>query len=93
MIKAVYTQMGVIVGEIVEETESTYEINNPVLIITQRESAALVPLLAMMEETSIIVKKDSILSGKAYTPILDIVNNYNTTYGSGLLQVSPSFKL
>lgn len=85
--------MGVMVGEIIKETDSTYEINNPVLIITQRDGTVLVPLLAMMEETSVIIKKDAILSGRAYTPILEIINNYNTTYGTGLVQVTGNFKL
>lgn len=93
MIKAVYTQMGLIMGDFTDETETSYEINNPVMIITQRENVALVPLLALMEESSIVIKKDSIMSGKTFTPVLEIVNNYNATYGSGLVQVTGNFKL
>ena len=93
MIKAVYTQMGLIMGDFTDETETSYEINNTVMIITQRENVALVPLLALMEESSIVIKKDSIMSGKTFTPVFEIVNNYNATYGSGLVQVTGNFKL
>ncbi len=85
--------MGIIVGDFIHESDETFEINNPILLVTQRENAALVPLLALMEESNITVKKDSVLSNKAFTPIIDIINNYNQLYGSGIVQVTGTFKV
>lgn len=92
-IKAIYSQMGVIVGDFIHESETEFEINNPILLVTQRENAALVPLLSLMEETNITIKKDSVLSGRAFTPVIDVINNYNQLYGSGIVQVTGTFKI
>lgn len=92
-IKAVYSQMGVVVGDFIHESETEFEINNPVMLVTQRDSAVLVPILALMEETNVTIKKDSVLSGRSFTPVIDIINNYNKLYGSGIVQVTGSFKI
>lgn len=93
-VQAVFTQMGIIIGEFIHESEMDYEINNPCLLVTQRDSAGIIPLLALMEETNVTVKKDAVFSGKNFTPIVDVINKYNEMYGSGIVQVhTGTFKL
>ncbi len=91
-IRAIFTQMGVIIGDFTV-LKDAFEIKNPCLLITHRETANLVPLLLLMEEDFMTFKKESAMTGEIFTPIIDIVNNYNQIYGSGIVQVAGTYKL
>ncbi len=92
-VKAIFSQMGMILGDIISENETQYEIENPVLLVTQREGAALVPFLALMEEKTVYFKKSSLAFNQTFTPVIDVINNYNQMYGSGIVQVAGKIKI
>ena len=86
-IKAVFMQMGLIMGDFEEDMEGNFKVTKPVLVVTQRDNAALVPFLGMMEEQTITIKLSECLFGQAFTPALDVRNHYSQLFGSGIVQV------
>jgi hypothetical protein len=85
-IKAVFMQMGLIMGDFEEDMDGNFKITKPVLVITQRDNAALVPFLGMMEEQSVTVKSSDCLFGQAFTPIVELRNHYNRLFGTGIVE-------
>jgi hypothetical protein len=86
-IKAAFMQMGLIMGDFEEDMEGNYKVTKPVLVVTQRDNAALVPFLGMMEEQSITIKLSECLFGQIFTPSVEIRNHYSQLFGSGIVQV------
>ena len=92
-IKVIFSQMGMILGDFVNENEDDYEIENPVLVVTQREGASLVPFLALMQENRAKIRKSSSVFMQSFTPVTEIINSYNQLYGSGIVQISKNIKV
>lgn len=86
-IKAVFMQIGLIMGDFQENMDGSYKVTKPVLVVTQRDNAALVPFLGMMEEQSITIKLSECLFGQVFTPAVEIRNHYNQLFGSGIVEV------
>lgn len=86
-IKAVFVQMGLVMGDFQEEMDGCYKVTKPVLVVTQRDNVALVPFLGMMEEQSVNIKLSDCLFGQVFTPTVEIRNHYNQLFGSGIVQV------
>lgn len=89
-IKAVFMQMGLIMGDFAEDMAGNYKVTKPVLVVTQRDNAALVPFLGIMEEQAITIKLSECLFGQAFTPAIDVRNHYSQLFGSGIVQVQSS---
>ena len=78
------------------ETDNTYVIKNPVQVIAVPPRSAndtggvgFAPYLAYCEEfdKGIIIKKDDVFC--VTTPVLDLVNQYNRMFGSGI-EIAPA---
>ena len=52
-------------------------------------SIGLLPWIPFSEESRFIISKDKIVT--SYTPSVDLINNYNRLYGSGI-QIASSIK-
>lgn len=52
-------------------------------------SIGLLPWIPFSEESKFIIQKDKIVT--SYTPSVDLINNYNRLYGSGI-QIASSIK-
>lgn len=89
-IKAVFMQMGLIMGDFQEDMDGNYTVTKPVLVITQRDNATFVPFLEMMEEQSITIKSSECLFGQTFTPTVEIRNHYNQLFGSGIIEAQSS---
>lgn len=89
-----------IIAQIVEKNDSTYKVKNPIQIIAVPPRSAndpggvgFAPYLAYSEEfdTGITLSKEDILCQT--TPVLDILNQYNKMFGSGIQIVPAGLKL
>lgn len=87
-VKAVFTNQGIIVGEVVSEHEGNIEMKNPVMAIPQQHNMAMIPFLALMEEDTILMKKGDYNYNKVFTPTIDLRNHYNQMFGVGIVEVS-----
>lgn len=90
-IKLFFTQTGTLVGETIENLNGSYTVKNPVVIVPHGNQMGLVPLLAFVEETSINLCEEDITYHKSFEPNIDIKNEYNKLFGSGI--VVPNSKL
>lgn len=52
-------------------------------------SIGLLPWIPFSEESKFVIQKDKIVT--SYTPTVDLINNYNRLYGSGI-QIASSIK-
>lgn len=89
-VKAFYTTQGIVLGDATEQTDGSWKVENPAMMIPQREQMAFVPFLALMEEKSINIKASDILYGQAFTPAIDVRNHYNKLFGSGIVEAGPA---
>jgi hypothetical protein len=87
-IKAVFMQMGLVVGDFEEDMDGNFKVNKPVLVVTQRDNASFVPFLGMMEEQSVTIKLSDCFFGQPFTPIVELRNHYNQMFGSGIVEAS-----
>jgi hypothetical protein len=89
-IKAVFMQMGLIVGDFEEGMDGNYKVSKPVLVVTQRDNASFVPFLGMMEEQSLTIKPSECFFGQLFTPVVELRNHYNQMFGSGIVEAPAS---
>ena len=65
-------------------TGETYSVSKPALIASRNQEMAFIPLLGLVTEEIITVKKSEIGFGGLLTPKTEILNSYNRIFGSGI---------
>lgn len=79
-IKAIYTQMGIIMGDF-KESDGKFEIENPVQVAMQQgNKIALIPLLHAMKETSVTMNVSDVLFNSCFTPVDEIAEQYQQAF-------------
>jgi len=78
-----------ILGDVVKVDDKTLKINNPTQISasanpkTGKVDVAMAPFAPLSSQTHIEVNTDHVLT--QYEPVVDILNKYNTLFGSGIV--------
>lgn len=86
----IFIPQGFCIGKILNRDENVISIENPVLIISRGDQVMFAPILNMVKETVINIPiKDVSFNGDLFTPAIELVNQYNSIFGSGIV-VSPS---
>lgn len=92
-IKAVFMHMGLIIGDFKENMDGTYTIKNPVLFVAKERTATFAPFLNMMEEDEITVDKNDCFFKQVFTPAVNLRNEYNRIFGSGIIEAASNLEL
>lgn len=78
-----------IIGDIVSETEATITISTPASVLLvpgqsggSQVSIGLMPWLPYSEDDKFVIQKDKIIT--THNPSIDLLNNYNRMFGSGI---------
>lgn len=84
-IKVVFTKHGNILGEIVptQATDGSIRVKNPIMMVPN----GMVDMLDFVDEDSVVIPADEILYG-IKTPVKEVINVYNKTFGSGIQLLS-----
>jgi hypothetical protein len=82
---ALFIPQGFVIAQLSEETSDSITIKDPALVVNRPNGMALAPVLHMVEEDTITLKKSDIMFGKILTPKVELANEYNKIFGSGLI--------
>ena len=85
-VKAAYFVQGIVMGDATENMDGTVTMTNPVMIIPQPQNMAFMPFLSIMEESEIRFKACDVLWGGLFTPVVEMRNQYNKMFGSGIVE-------
>ena len=83
-VKLFLTDMGQIMGDIVEETDTGYLLENPVILNPGSNQVMFFPLLAFAETKKMWLKFTGANGERYFEPVADLRNHYNSQFGSGI---------
>ena len=92
MVKCFFINNGasMIIGEVTEQMDDTFTVKNPLVIIQNRDGIGFIPLLNIMEDKSMALKKSEILGENLFEPVWELKNEYNKLFGTGIIQSGTS---
>lgn len=84
-IAAFFLQQGFVIGDIVGLDDSSFIVKNPALVITRSNGLVLAPFLQLVEEDTVKIQFKDITFGQLFTPHVELSNEYNKIFGSGII--------
>lgn len=84
-IRAFFIPQGFVIGEVVDENATSFVIKNPALVITRPNGLVLAPILQLVEENQITISLESVAFKTAFTPQVELANEYRKVFGSGIV--------
>lgn len=83
-VKMAYVSMGLLIGDFLNEYKDEWEVKQPALIIAREKDMMFAPLLQLVEEESILLKRSEVVFEQLFTPKIEMINAYNKVLGSGI---------
>ena len=83
-VKLFYTTQGLILGKLVAQSSIGVTLENPVIVVQQAQNVQFVPMLGLTSETSVTFAADKLFVTHGVTPLVDLLNQYNSIFGSGI---------
>jgi hypothetical protein len=80
-----------IIGELINTTvenfnaNTLYELKNPAQVLFHKEGVGLIPILELCEEDTMVVSENTCIIRGVFTPKIELINAYNSIYGSGII--------
>lgn len=87
-IKIAFTKNGPIIADFTEISDGSFQLEKPAILQPHQNGVNMFPLLGMCLETTVTLTKDEINFDQLFTPVLEILNGYNSKFGSGLQLVT-----
>lgn len=76
-IKIFYTQLGVIIAEIIEENKDGFYVKNPSVILNKEKNMVLLPFTSLIvKNDKLFVKWSQLVFGDLFDPVDEIGNEY-----------------
>lgn len=76
-IKIFYTQLGVIIAEVLEESDIGFYVKNPSVILNKEKSMVLLPFTSLIvKDDKMFVKWTQLVFGQLFNPVDEISNEY-----------------
>lgn len=87
-IKLFITSIGQVLGEVVEETDIGFLVENPVNVTPSANGVSFFPILAFTQEKQLWIKRTALdfvsQSGQGLEPAVELRNHYSSQFGSGV---------
>lgn len=84
-VKLMWTLQGMIIADVISETDDAVELEQPVYAVFGAQSAQLVPILGLTDEKRIsISRKELLFNGALVDPEKELRNHYSKQFGSGI---------
>lgn len=89
MVKLMWTEQGMLLGDVIESSDERVKLENPVFVVLGAQGAQLVPILGLTEQKTINVNKRELLfDGEMVDPVTELRNHYSKAFGSGVQLVT-----
>lgn len=89
-IRIIFTKSGQIIGDVTEQEVfglgvTTFEVENPVLLMSGQQGVQFIPLLMLTTDTKVTLGRDEVLfNGATFEPVVELRNQYSQMFGSGI---------